>query len=311
MRKRAAVCLLALATLAWGSCRLTRLQKTLEGDDEAFLSQVRYIITHEERKRYLEMPQADRAEFREEFWKRRDPDPETERNEYRTEYFERIAEANRLFSAGKPGWLTDRGKTLILLGPPINKSFYPMGNTTEGLRYPSEVWYYPNFPVIFIDQEGTGIYEYYFTGLGHQAEVLEAMVATREFFAGEAKALFDFDIDLKREAGRDAVVIRIDKLDLWMKDQAGAVETTLEIKLQLRDASDQAVWERTLEQPVSLSGDEIARKSSEPEVLTIDVEAAPGDYTLFAWIKNRTDGEVRSKTKAVSIIRRQTERRWP
>jgi GWxTD domain-containing protein len=311
MRKNTSLLLLAIVTLASSSCHLYRLEKNLEGEDAVFLSQVRYIITREERKRYLEVPKTDRGKFQDEFWKKRDPDPDTETNEFRTEYFDRMAEADRLFTANRPGRLTDRGKTLILLGPPDNKSVYPMGNAAEGLIYPSEVWYYPTFPVIFIDQEGTGLYQYYFTGLVHQAEVLEALLTAKQFSSGEAKALFDYDLALRREGERDTVVIRLKKPDLWMTDEAGNVKTTLEIKLQIRDPSDQTVWERMFEHPVSLSGDEIARGVSETESITFDVALPPGDYILLAWIKNRTDGELRSKAKAVKIARKSTERSWP
>ena len=301
MRKRAAICLLVAAALAWASCRSLRVEKRLEGEDALFLSQVRPIMTKEEKRRFLEMPKADRAEFKAEFWKKRDPDPDTEINEFRTEYLERLAEADRLFSAGKPGRLTDRGRTLILLGPPVNKSFYPMGNAAEDLRDPSEVWHYPDLPVVFIDRGGTGAYEFYFTSLAHQAKVLEAMLTARRLSSGEAEALFDYDVGLRRLGGRNAVVIRLERQDLWMTDEGGTIETTLEIKLQLRDPSDRIVWERMLEHPVSLPGEEMGRGSPEPDVLTFDLDLPPGKYSLIAWVKNRADGELRSKTKAVRI----------
>jgi len=58
----------------------------------------------------------------EEFWKKRDPTPETETNEFKNEYFVRIGEANRFFTeAAEPGWLQDRGRVDILLGPPTNR----------------------------------------------------------------------------------------------------------------------------------------------------------------------------------------------
>lgn len=58
----------------------------------------------------------------EEFWKKRDPTPETETNEFKNEYFVRIGEANRFFTeAAESGWLQDRGRVDILLGPPTNR----------------------------------------------------------------------------------------------------------------------------------------------------------------------------------------------
>jgi GWxTD domain-containing protein len=43
-------------------------------------------------------------------------------NEFKNEYFVRIGEANRFFTEpAEPGWLQDRGRVDILLGPPTNR----------------------------------------------------------------------------------------------------------------------------------------------------------------------------------------------
>ena len=69
-----------------------------------------------------------------EFWKKRDPDPDTEENEFKTQYFQRIDEANHLFTdGGEPGWLQDRGRIYILLGPPADREVYPRGVTFYGI----------------------------------------------------------------------------------------------------------------------------------------------------------------------------------
>jgi len=63
--------------------------------------------------------EAEAERFIARFWERRDPDPKTPANEFR-ERFERLAaEADRRFALpGTRGALTERGKLLILLGPP-------------------------------------------------------------------------------------------------------------------------------------------------------------------------------------------------
>lgn len=82
----------------------------------------RYLLTREENRTYRNLKQAtpeERAIFIEEFWARRDPSPAQPGNLYRELFYERVAEANRLFNdAPVPGWKTDRGKVHILLGPP-------------------------------------------------------------------------------------------------------------------------------------------------------------------------------------------------
>lgn len=59
------------------------------------------------------------VEFIEEFWRRRDPDPEEPGNPYSKTFYERVDAADRLYvDGGQRGSLTDRGRALILLGPP-------------------------------------------------------------------------------------------------------------------------------------------------------------------------------------------------
>ncbi len=59
------------------------------------------------------------VEFVEEFWRRRDPDPEEPGNPFAKAFYERVEAADRLYAdGGQRGSLTDRGRALILLGPP-------------------------------------------------------------------------------------------------------------------------------------------------------------------------------------------------
>jgi GWxTD domain-containing protein len=59
------------------------------------------------------------VEFLDDFWRRRDPDPEKPGNEVARAFYERVEAADRLYGEGATrGCLTDRGRALILLGPP-------------------------------------------------------------------------------------------------------------------------------------------------------------------------------------------------
>ena len=119
--------------------RLYRLERKLDPVNAEFLSDVRYIITHKERKIFLELPTSEKEAFRENFWQIRDTDPNTEENEFKVMYFDRIETANELFiSEGRPGWLTDRGRIFVLFGPPWERITYPMGdNPADRCR---EIW---------------------------------------------------------------------------------------------------------------------------------------------------------------------------
>lgn len=170
--------------LLFFSCASVQKGSRLDPDSEDFLSHVRYIITREESKIFLELPPSARSRFIEEFWERRDPTPETEMNEYREGYYWRIEEANRLFRGARPGWLQDRGRTYILFGPPNERQTNPMGGRSidpyedhrenlESRRIatgekPTEVWVYYNLfsslqqphavKLVFVDSQGTGDY---------------------------------------------------------------------------------------------------------------------------------------------------------
>lgn len=80
----------------------------------------RYLATKDEIKEFKSLKSdADRAEFIERFWRRRDPTPSTLNNEYRQLFWQRVKEANEKFlDSAAPGWKTDRGKIYILYGPP-------------------------------------------------------------------------------------------------------------------------------------------------------------------------------------------------
>lgn len=113
---------------------------------------VRWIITPEERKAFMQLSNdEERDQFIEAFWQRRDPTPDTPENEYKDDYYQRIAYANEHFSAGTPGWRTDRGRIYIIYGKPDEVESHPTGgNYTrpmdegggETTTFPFEDWRY-------------------------------------------------------------------------------------------------------------------------------------------------------------------------
>ncbi|MCX7975038.1 MAG: GWxTD domain-containing protein [Candidatus Aminicenantes bacterium] len=170
--------------LILASCASVEKKLALDPVSEDFLSKVRYIITAEENRIFMELPPEARGKFIEDFWQRRDPTPGTERNEFKELYLKRIEEANRLFRGAKPGWLQDRGRIYILFGPPHERQVNPMGgrpmdayedprSLLQSQRQatgekPTEIWVYYNLfshlhkpqevRLIFVDIHGTGDY---------------------------------------------------------------------------------------------------------------------------------------------------------
>jgi GWxTD domain-containing protein len=161
------------------------LKSPLDQNSQKFLDFIRYIVTPQEEKIFREMPPEDRHEFVSDFWKRRDPIPDTEANEFRNQYYTRLAVADKAFRTGIPGWMTDRGRIYILLGPPTDVIKKSMGEATvefsrarrelsqdlleEGTRTerPTEIWIYNQYPdyfsgplrLVFVDYESDGDYK--------------------------------------------------------------------------------------------------------------------------------------------------------
>ncbi|HEX7285662.1 MAG TPA: GWxTD domain-containing protein [Candidatus Angelobacter sp.] len=153
-----------------------RVEK-LEGSYKKWLDEdVRWIITGEELSAFKKLTtNAERDQFIEQFWLRRDPTPDTAENEYKEEHYRRIAWANERFAAGMPGWKTDRGRIYIMYGPADSIETHPMGGpyqrpAEEGggqtETYPFEVWRYrylegigQEIEIEFVDDCSCGAYQ--------------------------------------------------------------------------------------------------------------------------------------------------------
>src|SRR5438270_6797680 len=125
----------------------------LSVDDKKWLNEdVRWIITDDERKAFMQLSnEEEREKFIESFWDRRNPDPDSEDNAFKDEHYRRIEYANEHFPAGKPGWMTDRGRIYIVYGPADEVESHPSGGSYERpmeegggetSTYPFEQWRY-------------------------------------------------------------------------------------------------------------------------------------------------------------------------
>ena len=143
--------------------------KDLPQKYQEFMTLVTYIITDKEKDVFLRLTNdRDRDVFIESFWKIRDPTPGTPENEFKIEHLKRFEYANKNLGrgAGRPGWMTDRGKIYIILGEPQSKEAF---DSILGLR-PCEVWYYytdeskglpMHFGLVFYQKGGAGEYRLY------------------------------------------------------------------------------------------------------------------------------------------------------
>lgn len=307
--------LLATCSLTFfsSSCRLSRLERRLDPMNAEFLSQVRYIITRKERKIFLELPASEKEAFQEEFWKIRDPDPETEENEFKMMYLERIETSNELFvSEGRPGWLTDRGRIYVLFGPPRDRITFPMGDNPWSRC--QEIWYYGNFPVIFIDSTCTGQYKLVTYNLTELRSL--NLMYMHEFSKAQDRALkapkkarefFDFKWRVKKEIiaenrAKAIIEIEIPYEAIWFKAEDEILKTVLDVQLELKDFEANIIWEYEEAFEIVIKDDELREKKGKnykieiPLMLNEELDRLrQGKNFLYAVVVNRTGNKEAKK----------------
>lgn len=250
--------LAVLLVLLLAGCRPPSSKAPLSEAESTFLSQVGYIMTREERKIFRELPRPEREAFIEAFWKRRDPDPETPVNEYRLEYESRVERAAMLFRGeGRPGWQTDRGRIYILFGPPMERLTYPM----DARGFCREVWYYGNFPVVFVDELCSGHFVLTALNLEHLQDLNIAQGYFQKTFVQE-KRFFDYEVAVRkvradRTVYEGRIAVDVPYAAMWFTFEEGRLETVFDVRLELSDPDGRLLWEGRGSFPLTLTEREL------------------------------------------------------
>lgn len=291
------------------SCHYYNLERKLDPDNAEFLNRVRYIITSQERKMFLDLPPSEKDDFKEEFWSRRDPDPYTEENEFKIQYFERMDRADELFHGeGRPGWLTDRGRIFILFGPPTSRITQP-GSFNDC----QELWYYLNFPVMFKDRNCTGRYllvtydlsSLRVLNLEYSHELGKAQALAQQTIKGQSE-FFDFDWEVQaflvaenKVEGR--ITIQIPYRNIWFRWKDNMLVTILDIHLELLDSKDSLVWEHKDSVPIEIEETLLERDKSKKHWIVIPFvidqgvsRLRQGSNKIFLQVINKT-GDIKLK----------------
>ena len=119
---------------------------------------VKWLLTPEETAAWAALTgDADRAQFVEQFWQRRDPDPSSPDNPVRTDFDRRVAFADAYFRVDEQlrGSLTDPGMVFVLLGPPNRTGRKPImtdeeTNISDGNSVPGQ-WFMANRNSVHFD----------------------------------------------------------------------------------------------------------------------------------------------------------------
>jgi GWxTD domain-containing protein len=118
---------LPLTAVDWAATRQANQEASARLMERWPEGPVRYLLRPALLKEYQALADDPaRAAWISDFWASLDPTPDTFMNEKRRDYWSRVLAANDLFrDSTRPGWLTDRGKIYILLGPPDEIEAYP------------------------------------------------------------------------------------------------------------------------------------------------------------------------------------------
>ena len=300
-----AAAVLGLAVLA-GACARTRFERSLDPESRDFYSKVRLIITSAERKTFQNLPPEKRKDFIADFWARRDPTPATPENEYKEAYYKRIAEANHLFSDGPPpGWLSDRGRIYVTLGPPDYRETYPRGITFYGL--PTEIWWYGFFPVAFVDEQWTGDYRLEPLGADQVAEISRAQVHWNEAREAKTKSaqaavLADVGVELLRTEGGSATLrVAVPYRNVWLKAQGSVMRAELELTAKAVDAAGAEAWTFGQKYPVEVEAVRLRDFLTRDFEIKVPMPLGPGKYKLKVQLRNPADGSRAEVDKDIEI----------
>jgi GWxTD domain-containing protein len=244
--------------------------RSLPAEDQQFLSEVRYIITRQEKKLFPSLGPEERKQFIEDFWKKRDPSPSTDENEFRDEYYNRIDKANRLFREGSSGWLTDRGRAYILLGDPERRNTYPSGYT-----------FYDR--PMSVQQIGV---------------ITSSQMRLKPEVLVQNRVVFDFELRIETIAVDEVkliIAVPYEKMNMLQKPgQTTIIETALKIDVLISGANDEKILQKQEIYPVSLQTDALEKLSKNLNI-GLPLKLQPGKYSALVTLENATDKSQVSK----------------
>ncbi len=276
--------------------------KNLSQGQRDFISEVRYIITKSEKKKFFSLVTSEEREsFIENFWKKRDPDLSTEENELKILYYDRLEEANHLFKdESKSGWLTDRGRIYILLGPPETRRFRPgvinaQASVRSWYNHPYEMWYYGFYPILFVDRMENGTFELTPFSSQHVATILRTSMDLKPT-VGKDKIPYNFTITVNKEKKDQAELqVKIPYENILFQPIDNRFSATLTLHVDIFDSDDKKVQNISKEYIVSLTEEEL-KAVKKPYVINLPLTLKPGKYHLQTILESKED-DIRTTKK--------------
>ncbi len=283
----------------------------LTDDQREFISTVRYIIKKSEKKKFYSLATAaERDEFIENFWLKRDPSPGTEENEFKETYYDRIEEANHLFKSDqRKGWLSDRGRVYILLGPPELRRYRPGVISSGGgpgkswYHYPNEQWFYGFYPIIFVDRFENGTFELTPLSSQHIATILRTANEWKPKVAKGGKIPYGFDAKVTQgENGRGMLQVTVPYKNILFLQAEGRFTAVVTLHVAVFDPeTSKKIHDFSNDYTISVTEEEL--KTSDNYIIDapFPFQLEPGKYELQAVLESKED-DLRSQRRLTFSI---------
>jgi GWxTD domain-containing protein len=277
-------------------------KKDLSEEEREFISTVRYIIKKHEKKRFFSLVTAEeRKEFIAKFWEKRDPNPSTDENEFKLWYYKLIEEANHLFKdEGKEGWLTDRGRVYVLLGPPDLRRFRPGEISASSIKdyynYPREIWFYGYYPIIFIDRYENGRFVLTPLSASHLATILRTSLDFKPSVGKGKKQPYDFTINLKKQKDNQVNLrLNVPYRNILFQHTDDQFSAVLTLYVDIFDSHDKKIKNFSKDYTVSLTEEEL-KTADKVYIIVVPFTLTPGKYQLQTILESKED-DIRSKKR--------------
>lgn len=276
-----------------------KAQSKMSAENAEFLSKVRYIITDDEEKFFKNLPDDKRGEFINQFWEARNPNPLSKNNEFKEEYFDRIEMANKKFSAGREGWLTDRGKTYILLGPPNYEENHHSGEV--GVHHDYAVWHYSDFYIVFVDNSNDGDLQVDYSNLTNHADVQDAFRKAKQNL-NKIENLLNFDFSYEKIKGNPTIIISINTDAITFKQEENKMVSNLEVSVNLKDINYNDVFNYKKDEKLEFSKTDSNIPSSIKIEIPLDKDkVTQGTYFCLTSVIRMDDKEKAFNNKMIKI----------
>lgn len=277
---------LTILVFGWVSCGGSRQEITLDPKSQDFYMYVQLIMTKVEKDIFNHLPDKEaRAEFIEDFWTKRDPNPDTEENEFKDEFYRRIEYANKRFREGPPGWKTDRGRLYIYLGPPDKfeevLTHYETDYTGERVKGSVLIWYYYRYNLVikFLDIKGNGRFTFNpLSGVfGSLNEAVEMAKLGVTFHEGSMKPKY-LDFDVEYDAEKKEIEVSLPVKGINFLDEEGLLKADFEFEFHIYER--EGSWKDKFEESKAFAKPEDEVIEMEKIIFTFSYDIKPGKYYI-------------------------------